>query len=169
MCPPATGNGTFTRAVLMGSATLDERSCPFRLQGSEEPLGATGTQSACVKEASVWVDRSHSGGLSKTSWQGGPVALPEGGLLARDLQLALFVDRSLLEVYALGGRATVTSRIYPLPVVDSHVEALLKQGAELTDVQLGAWGLQLGGLWNAGSLAVTVQAWELESCWVDEL
>jgi hypothetical protein len=89
----------------------------------------------------IVVDRTCSGGVSSPVEQGGPVDLPAGGYPARlppddsldggggsegygsatsllPLDLAVWVDHSVIEAYALGGHGRVTSRIYPL---DSHV------------------------------------------------
>lgn len=56
-----------------------------------------GEQWSCVHEAAVWVDREHSGGMSKASPQGGPIKLPANGTKGTDLSLDVWVDRSLLE------------------------------------------------------------------------
>lgn len=66
-----------------------------------------------LAELSVWVNRSAAGsGSNTTHAEGGPVPLPQQSA-AQPLSLSLWVDHSVLEVFALQGLARVTSRIYP--------------------------------------------------------
>jgi hypothetical protein len=114
----------------------------------------------------VWVDRSASGGMSSTNMQGGTVPLPPGGVDARNLTLQVFVDRSLLEVYALGGRAVVTSRFYPTPTAVG-CRALSGSSSSSRGLrELGAWGVQVEALWSRGPVGVDVAVHELGSAWV---
>lgn len=60
----------------------------------------------------MYIDRSRTGGMTKTTVEGGEIVIPDG-FFARPLDLIIFIDRSIVEVFAWGGRARVTSRIYP--------------------------------------------------------
>ncbi|KAF8057146.1 ISA1 [Scenedesmus sp. PABB004] len=89
------------------------------------PGGGAGAAGLLLTALSVWVDRSAAGGGTNTTAppEGGPVPLPGGGggdgggggaaLPARGLALSLWVDHSVLELFAEGGLARVASRVYP--------------------------------------------------------
>jgi hypothetical protein len=72
-----------------------------------------------VSGLSLWVDRSNAGPSSNTTYkEGGPVPLPvdtaDAWLLPnQQLQLSVWVDHSVIEVFGMGGLARVTSRVYP--------------------------------------------------------
>jgi hypothetical protein len=117
------------------------------INGSAADDSAAG---AVVTDAQLWVDTRGVGGATQgTSW-GGPAELPRGGLPARDLELRLFLDGSLVEAYGLGGRQRVTVRAYPLDAAASWGVALLSHAPD-------------------GMLAAHARVWEMGSCWVDEL
>jgi beta-fructofuranosidase len=61
------------------------------------------------------------------------------------LRLHLFVDRSVLEVFA-NERVSITSRIYPTRL-DSRGVALIVESGEVELVALDAWRLR--GIWEA--------------------
>lgn len=103
-----------------------------------------------VLAADMWVDTSRVGGATQAGLWGGPVPLPPAGLPASDLQLRVFVDHSLVEAYALGGRQRTTVRMYPLDVGVSWGVALFSH--------VGGAGARAGA--NA-------TVWELGSCWVN--
>lgn len=73
-----------------------------------------------ISSLSVWFDRSQAGpGTNTTFMEGGPVPLPveqSKAWTAPDtpLQLSVWVDHGVVEVFAMGGLARITSRIYPL-------------------------------------------------------
>ena len=60
----------------------------------------------------MYVDKSNAGIFTNTTLEGGSVPLPSKGLDGADLALNILFDYSLLEIFALGGRACVTSRVY---------------------------------------------------------
>lgn len=68
----------------------------------------------------VWFDRSNAGpGTNTTFMEGGPIPLPVDpakGWTAPDtpLTLSVWVDHGVVEIFAMGGLARITSRIYPL-------------------------------------------------------
>ncbi len=81
--------------------------------------------------------------------------LPPRGVLATDLRLHMLLDRSLIEIFALGGRGRVASRVYPAGML--HPE----------------WSLSVfggfGGLDSAGAPNATVQLWNMSECWVESI
>lgn len=122
--PPAGGAGAaragrfnFTAGarLLLGGASYAD----VLLRGTAE-AGVAGApqQWMRVTGLSVVVDKTHAGGFTPAALEGGPVPLPAGNsrgwwLPGQALALDLWVDHNLLEVYAMGGLARVTSRIYP--------------------------------------------------------
>lgn len=147
-----TGNGTITDVYLQGLL-------------KEAQAGAGGA--AVVSNMSVWVDKTHAGNSSNTTFmEGGPVPLPVNESDAwvvpqQPLGLSVFVDHSVVEVYAFGGLARVSSRIYP----------------EADDV---AWGLSVwskppalavgGDNGQGGSPAwdvlMNATVWEMQNAWL---
>lgn len=116
---------------------------------------------------------SHTMGLSTgASWQGGPVDIPSGGtpafsgddaqeLWGRDpwgnsaipalpISMTIWVDASVIEVFAMGGHARITSRIYPF-------------------ADQVAWGLDMFGECSLADITGHVYTYQLGSCWVDSL
>lgn len=72
-----------------------------------------------ISSLSVWFDRIQAGpGTNTTFMEGGPVPLPvdqEKGWTAPDtpLELSVWVDHGVVEIFALKGLARLTSRLYP--------------------------------------------------------
>ncbi|EIE20550.1 hypothetical protein COCSUDRAFT_67413 [Coccomyxa subellipsoidea C-169] len=122
----STGQGTFTQITVNGTAA------------------AIANGSLNIAQAGVYVDRSKSGGHTNTTTQGGPIPLPASGLSVPAATLRIFVDHSLLEVYALDGRGRVTSRIYPAGMEDS-------------------WNVSVFGAFGAAPATVDASVWEMGS------
>ena len=72
--------------------------------------------------------------------QGGPLELADG----EPLQLRIFLDRSVLEVYA-NGRACLTERVYPTRA-DSLGLDLFARGGDATLRELNVW--EMGSIWT---------------------
>eukprot|EP00967_Tisochrysis_lutea_P090133 scaffold128728_cov19-Tisochrysis_lutea.AAC.3 len=75
-------------------------------------------------------------------------------------------------VYAFDGSSVVTSRIYPLPVVEERPSSVQtpKHSAEAGSpghVQMGAWGYQVSAKWGPGHVKVKAEVHELGSCWIE--
>lgn len=72
-----------------------------------------------VDSLSVWFDRSQAGGSTNTTFlEGGPVPLPfdkDKAWTVPDtpLDLSVWVDHGVVEIFAMKGLARLTSRIYP--------------------------------------------------------
>ena len=102
-------------------------------------------------QARIYVDRSKAGRYTNTTLEGGPILLPSGGLLASELVLNVFLDHSLIEVFALGGRGRISSRVY----------------AE--DILRPKWELSLFGATAGGErVAVAAQVWSMRDCWLKD-
>ncbi len=71
----------------------------------------------------------------------------EAGLLL-PLTLSIWVDSSVLEVFAMGGAGRMTSRIYPLDAG-------------------WAWGVEAWARCGVADVAVQAEVHELGSCWVE--
>lgn len=71
------------------------------------------------------------------------VAVPLSAGSDRTLELQVFLDRSILEVFANGGRVAMTRVIYP-PAQDQSVAVFVEQGAAEV-LQAEAW--QMNGIW----------------------
>jgi fructan beta-fructosidase len=88
----------------------------------------------------LFVDRQRSGrsdfrkGLPER--HAAPLVLPANGRLT----LRVLVDRSSVEVFADGGVAAITDRVYPSP--DSREVALFSRGASARLVDLKAWTMR---------------------------
>lgn len=139
---------------------------PSQAEGGAGPSGATPSEDGgpkveeesmqmLVREADIWVDTTRSGGATQGRRWGGPVPLPEGGLPAINLQLRVFVDRSLIEVYGLGGRQRTTARVYPL---QEHT----------------SWGASLfanvgGAAAGGGGANAHAEVWRLGPGWIQDL
>ncbi|KAL6757994.1 glycosyl hydrolase [Haematococcus lacustris] len=206
-----TGNGTFTDFYLNGTARLPDSAqatppsgsplsppsaaaVPAPPSVSREAVARRAPQQGLITQLQVHADRQFSGGMSHRGVQGQVVKLPTQGLLAADnITLQVFVDRSIVEVYALGGRAVLTSRIYPFPVLPGASNATVAAAAPLLaatgangslstgtgggvgakglqpDVVplelLGAWGMQVMVAWPQGPVHVDASVWEMGSCW----
>jgi sucrose-6-phosphate hydrolase SacC (GH32 family) len=92
-----------------------------------------------VGSASVFVDRRRSGatGFSPdfSGRHAGPLPLQNGRV-----RLRVLVDRSSVEVFAGGGLAVITDRIYPAP--ESRGVELWAEGGAASLVALEAWPLE---------------------------
>lgn len=66
-----------------------------------------------VMQAEVHVDKSNSGKETSEAFEGGTIPLPLKGVRCSCLELNILFDHSLIEVFALGGRARIASRVYP--------------------------------------------------------
>jgi hypothetical protein len=97
------GNGKFADAYLKGTV---------RSLAPQSPAYA-------ISSLQVWFDKSQAGGDTNTTFlEGGPVPLPVDSnkpWKAPDtaLQLSVWVDHGVVEIYAMKGLARVTSRLYP--------------------------------------------------------
>lgn len=135
------GGGGVVSLTLTGSAS------PSKGGGEDDDSALT------VQAVDMWVDTTRAGGATQGRRWGGPVLLPPGGLPAQGLQLRAFADRSLLEVYGLGGRQRTTARVYPLDGGGASFGASLFA--------------HVGGGPGAAATA-TAAVWELRSCWVGD-
>ncbi len=115
------------------------------LNGTARLDGAGGLR---VADVEMLVDTTHAGGATQAAKWGGPVPLPRDGLPASRLQVRVFVDRSVIEVFGLGGRQRTTVRVYPLDPSTS-------------------WGLSLSARAQGATVAAAASVWEVGSCWVD--
>jgi len=96
--------------------------------------------------------------------QGGQVSL--GSSDPGILELHVFIDRSIVEVYCQGGRGRVTSRIYPALADNDYRHSSLSSGSSGRPWELAVLGGVGGG---AGRVTASVKVWELDSCWVASL
>lgn len=129
------------------------------LQGAAAPNGPG--QAAIINALHVAVDKSNTGGFTPQVQEAGPVPLPvkedngtsaSGWLLPRaQLMLDLFVDHSLVEVYAMDGLGRVSSRIYP---ADETV----------------SWGLAAFGSAAPGGMVSLSAAdvWAMDNAWAGQ-
>lgn len=134
-----TGHGTCVDVILNGTLA--------------QPAG----HGAAVKvtKLSVWVDKRKAGGSTNVTYtEGGPVPLPVAKswqVPIDKLSLSVWVDHSVIEVYAMGGLARVTSRVYP----------------DGDDVAWGlaAWGVppQIGGGWR---VLLDGRIWTMKNAWL---
>lgn len=104
-------------------------------------------------QAFVYIDNTLAGGHTNASIEGGEIPLPAGGLSADDLKLHVLFDRSIFEIFALGGRARITSRVYPAGILAP------------------TWTLSLYGSVTGAVAAVSASAevWQMSSCWITDL
>lgn len=79
--------------------------------------------------------------MTNTTTEGGDIILPATAIQLDKLELHCYVDRSIIEVFALSGRGRVASRIYP----DSQ----------------GDWSVSV-----YGDSAADVIVWSLEDMWM---
>ena len=117
-------------------AVRDARDMGFRLlqgEGEETLVGFT------TAPAEVYIDRTESGDSSfHESFAGRHSARlePVRGIV----ELRILVDRSVVEVFAGGGRATITDRVFPRP--ESTGLSIYSAGGEAHITRLRAWKLQ---------------------------
>jgi hypothetical protein len=110
-----------------------------------------------ITSLSLWFDKSQAGGATNTTWlEGGPVPLPANEPQAwkvpdQSLDLSVWVDHGVIEIFAMKGLSRLTSRVYP----------------EDDSVAWGAsvWAIlpESGDGWAA---QVDAQAWEMKSAWL---
>lgn len=139
-----TGSGTYADVILNGTVTpADSNSALYN-----------------ITSLSIWVDKSKVGGGTNTTYtEGGPVPLPVSNawqVPSDKLSLSVWVDHSVIEVYAMGGLGRVTSRVYP----DDDTVAW----------GLAAWGEppQIGGGGGGSGWSVLVdgQIWKMKNAWL---
>lgn len=159
------GNGTFTDIILSGTVALvDEKSLRDPAHVSKHPHRAASRVPA-FKSLTVAVHRNASGGMTSPVTQRGAVPLPQQGLHAQDINLTVYVDRSVWEVYALDGLAVVTTRVYPLPFAAPASAGV--GGAMVGDAELGSWGYTVLAQWEAGVVRTKAEVYDMDSCWAD--
>lgn len=156
--PPAGGSFNFTSAARLftgGGTHVD-----VLLQGAASPNGP-GQAAAIINALRVAVDKNNTGGFTPQVQEGGPVPLPvkedngtsaSGWLLPQtQLTLDVFVDHSLVEVYAMDGLGRVSSRIYP---ADETV----------------SWGLAAFGSAAPGGMVSLSAAdvWAMDNAWAGQ-
>lgn len=117
-------------------------------------LHQANTSTWIVNSLGVFVNRTLTGGVTNTTYQGGfeggAVRVPSGGLALDDLQLRMLVDHSLLEVFANEGRGRIASRIYPL--------------------SSNSWTAALSAMLpSAASVTARAAVYGMDSCWVDSV
>ncbi|KAK9814046.1 hypothetical protein WJX73_010187 [Symbiochloris irregularis] len=91
-----------------------------------------------VMQAEVYVDRTRSGPLTNTTLEGGSIPLPPGGLPTEKLALQVLIDRSIVEVFALGGRGRIASRVYHVSDEDWSLSVF---GQGVAAAHINAWTL----------------------------
>ena len=64
-------------------------------------------------QAELYLDKSNCGKFTDPVIEGGSIPLPSKGVYGSGLELNILLDHSLIEIFALGGRARISSRIYP--------------------------------------------------------
>lgn len=119
-----------------GSARLREQAEAFGLAVRRSPGAEEETRIVydCRQERLV-VDRSRASLDPETTREAHSAPLPLGG--GENLELRVFVDRSVIEVYA-NGRACLTSRVYPTRS-DSLGVALWATGGRVRVASVDAW------------------------------
>lgn len=99
----------------------------------------------------MFIDRTKAGAYTNTTLEGGRIPLPASGIPFTDLELHVLFDRSLFEVFALGGRGRVTSRVYP------------------ADMLQPSWELSLYGKTStSATIAASTMVWQMSECWVTD-
>ncbi|KAK9814708.1 hypothetical protein WJX72_010239 [[Myrmecia] bisecta] len=131
----STSNGSYTVIQLTGQA-------------------APASNGTSIANATMSADRSMSGGATNTSSaarQSGPVIVPAGS----PLNLRIFVDHSVIEVFAVDGHGRLTTRIYPVAYNPQ------------------SWGLALFGTVGSGSQAGQVASdatvYAMGNTWVEQV
>lgn len=114
-------------------------------------------QDSTITALSVWFDKSQAGNSTNTTFlEGGPVPLPADAsqawkVPAEPLQLSVWVDHNVVEVFAMKGLGRIASRVYP----------------EDDSVAWGAfaWAVppESGSGWQ---VAMDAEAWEMKSAWL---
>jgi len=167
-------NSTFNFTVGVRLLTGGSSHVDITLQGSAAAAAAAAAaadaqqqkQEVVITALRVAVDKTRTGGYTPGVVEGGPVPLPVVARTSKQpaaawelpeklLTLDVFVDHSILEVYAMQGLGRVTSRIYPAD-------------------ELGGWGLAAFGVVTgvaAGGGSVLLKSadiWSLNNSWADQ-
>lgn len=121
---------------------------------SLERASTVRTGAAVIQELYIVVDRSHTGGMTITEPNGGPVTLPSKYRVTTvtPLTLSVFIDHSIIEAFAQGGRGRVASRVYPMDATSSWGLGLI------------AGGTPEGVTWN-----VEAKVWDISNMWLDPI
>jgi hypothetical protein len=139
--------------ILIGASAYVDVFLKGNLRPSAGDTTSAGSDTAryAVDDLAVWVDKSTAGSQTNTSWmEGGPIPLPvdQPWVLPNDqLGMSIWVDHTVIEVYAMGGLARVTSRIYP--------------EEDDTDYGVSLWAQPAPGVEMVGS----AQMWEMNNMW----
>jgi sucrose-6-phosphate hydrolase SacC (GH32 family) len=141
-----TGNNTYVDVFINGTTASGADNT------TNSANNASNAHAARIATMFLWVDRSNAGGYTNTTFvEGGPVPTPVAGswlLSDTKLQLSMFIDHSMWEVYAQGGLGRVTSRVYPS---DDTVD----------------WGLGVfGDAGNGGQVLMDGAVWNMENAWL---
>lgn len=114
-------------------------------------------QDNIITNLSLWFDKSQAGGATNTTWlEGGPVPLPVDSTNAwkvpdQPLELSVWMDHGVVEIFALKGLGRLTSRVYP---TDDSVA--WGASAFVVPPESGeGWGTDLDA-----------EAWEMKSTWL---
>lgn len=95
----------------------------------------------------LWIDREKSGTDGGTSKEGGIVPLK---ISDQKIDLDIFVDHSIIEAFAQGGRGAVSVRVYP----SSPVSATLNNVSVFSELQ---------------PLDFSYSFYNMTNCWIDDL
>lgn len=128
------GGNSIELVVEMAAATAQQ----FGVSVCRSPNGEEETRvfyDATDRKLKIDTTRSSEGQSSK-SVEGGPLALAPG----ETLELRIFVDRSVVEVFANGGRQAVMRRMYPARA-DSQGVALFAEGGDAEVSRVRSWHL----------------------------
>lgn len=100
-------------------------------------------------QARVYFDLSNlTATLTNTTEMESLIPLPAEGIQPRHLEFQLFLDHSQLEVYAFGGLAVGTIKVYP------------------NNMSQGNWSLSLLSMAEPGNVSASATLYHLHSCWV---
>lgn len=124
------------------------------LEGSSAGESSSSDGQALISSLRVSVDKRRVGGFTPKDVEGGSVPRPvppaaPWRLAAKVLTLDVYVDHNIIEVYAMGGLARVTSRVYP-------------------EDDGSGWGLAaFGSTSGVGRSNITLDAdvWSMDNAW----
>ena len=131
---PALGSHSFELESSIALGTAEEAG--WRLLGMDRTATLVGYNRSSRK---IFVDRTHSGLLDFS--KDFPARVEAPLKLAGDvLKLDLFVDRNSLEVFADGGRVTLTNLVFP--PARAHTTELYTKGGTLGRASATLWGIR---------------------------